>query len=371
MYDNNQVKLRRIRIPQTLVHSDHPQLSLVNCMGQSIAVVIPCYRVRSQILPLIQQIGAEVDWVIVVDDACPEESGQYVRENCSDRRVTVLRNNKNLGVGGAVLNGYACALQLGADIVVKLDGDGQMDPRWIKYIVRPILDGRSDYAKGNRFFNVDGLHSMPRVRLLGNAVLSFVSKISSGYWTVFDPTNGYTAISASTLALLPLRKISRGYFFESDMLFQLGLVRACVVDVPMDAVYAGEESNLVISRVMYQFLRKHLTNTCKRIAYNYFLRDFSLASIELLAGTCFVLFGSIFGAYHWAESIRTNVTATTGTVMLAALPIILGVQLLLSFLAFDIGSTPNIAIHRFLQEAHKPESDNCQKLEYEELAKLP
>jgi dolichol-phosphate mannosyltransferase len=340
-------------------------------MRQSVAVVIPCYRVRLQILPLIEQIGAEVDWIIVVDDACPEESGKYVRENCHDHRVIVLNCEKNLGVGGAVLNGYTCALQLGVDIVVKLDGDGQMDPHWIKYLIGPIVNGRADYAKGNRFFNFDGLRSMPRTRLLGNAVLSFFSKISSGYWAVFDPTNGYTAISSPTLALLPLDKISPRYFFESDMLFQLGKVRACVADVPMDAVYRNEKSNLVISRVIHQFLYKHLTNLCKRIAYNYFLRDFSFASIELIVGMFFVVFGTSFGAYHWAESIRTGVTATTGTVMLAALPIMLGVQLLLSFLAFDVSSTPNMAIHRFLQESRKPESVDGQGSEYTEHAKLP
>jgi len=340
-------------------------------MGMSVAVVIPCFRVRLHILPLIEQIGPEVDWIIVVDDACPEESGRYVRENCLDRRVTVLTNEKNQGVGGAVLNGYTCALQLGAEIIVKLDGDGQMDPRRIRYLIRPILDGRADYSKGNRFFNVEGLRSMPRIRLLGNAVLSFFSKISSGYWAVFDPSNGYTAISAPTLAVLPFHKISHGYFFESDMLFQLGMVRASVADVPMDAIYSNEKSNLVISRIIFQFLSKHLANAFRRIAHNYFLRDFSFASIELIAGTCLLLFGTAFGAYHWVESIRTGVTATTGTVMLAALPIILGVQLLLSFLAVDIGSTPNMAIHRFLQEVRKPDSGDSQELERAGHAKRP
>lgn len=333
-------------------------------MAQSVAVVIPCYRVRSQILQVIRRIGKEVDRIIVVDDACPDGSGRFVMENCSDRRVTVLRNDQNLGVGGAMLNGYACALQLGADIVVKLDGDGQMDPAWIKYLVSPIVEGGADYTKGNRFFNIEGLRSMPRVRLLGNAVLSFFSKISSGYWAIFDPTNGYTAISSATLALLPLDKISHGYFFESDMLFQLGKVRASVVDVPMDAVYADEESHLVVSRILCKFLSKHLTNTCKRVVYNYFLRDFSLASIELLAGLCLFIFGTLFGAYHWAESIRSGVTASTGTVMLAALPVILGVQFLLSFLAFDIASTPNRAIHKLLQQVRKPEPADARELEF-------
>jgi glycosyltransferase involved in cell wall biosynthesis len=333
-------------------------------MRESLAVVIPCYRVRAQILPLLARIGTEVDYIVVVDDACPEESGQLVREKCTDYRVTVLNNAENQGVGGAVLNGYKHALQLGAGIVVKLDGDGQMDPRWIKHLVRPIMGGQADYAKGNRFFSVEGLSSMPGVRLVGNAVLSFFSKIASGYWTVFDPANGFTAISAATLALLPLEKISRGYFFESDMLYQLGLVRACVVDVPMTAVYADEKSSLVISRVIFQFLRKHFTNACKRVVYNYFLRDFSFASVELIVGLCMVLFGTVFGAYHWLISIRTNITATTGTVMLAALPIILGLQLLLSFVAFDIGSTPNKSIHRFLQQVWGPEADRGEETEF-------
>jgi dolichol-phosphate mannosyltransferase len=340
-------------------------------MRRSVAVVIPCYRVRPAILPLIERIGSEADSIIVVDDACPEESGRYVRENCTDPRVTVLTNEKNLGVGGAVLKGYRQALRAGADIIVKLDGDGQMDPRWIKYLIQPIADGRADYAKGNRFFRVEGLRSMPRARLLGNAALSFFSKISSGYWRIFDPANGYTAINAATLALLPLAKISHGYFFESDMLFQLGTVRACVVDVPMDAVYADEKSNLVIWRVLPQFLVKHLTNACKRIAYNYFLRDFSLASIELAAGLCFLIFGIVFGAYQWALSIRSGVTATTGTVMLAALPVILGVQLLLSFLAFDIGSTPDMAIHRLLQDVRTPDLEPAAEVEDKAHAVLP
>jgi len=340
-------------------------------MANSIAVVIPCYRVRSQILPLIERIGREVDWIIVVDDACPEGSGEYVRKHCSDPRVLVLANERNLGVGGTVLTGYRQALQLGATVAVKLDGDGQMDPTWIPYLVSPILEGQADYAKGNRFFNVEKLRSMPAVRLVGNAVLSFFSKFSSGYWNIFDPTNGYTAISGSTLALLPLKKISHGYFFESDMLFQLGMVRANVLDVPMDAFYADEKSNLSISRVIGPFIYRHTRNTFSRLVHNYFLRDFSLASVELVVGLVFLSFGGIFGVIHWVESIRTGIVATTGTVMLAALPIILGVQFLLSFLAFDIRSTPNVAIHRLLRKSRKPDQGDRRESEYIDHARTP
>jgi glycosyltransferase involved in cell wall biosynthesis len=326
-------------------------------MSHTVAVIIPCYCARSSILSLIASIGEEVSWIIVVDDACPEKTGQYVHENCLDRRIRILTNEKNQGVGGAVLNGYSYAYDLGAGILVKLDGDGQMDPRWIKYLIRPIQDGRADYTKGNRFFNIEGLRSMPRVRLIGNAILSFLAKISTGYWMIFDPTNGFTALSASTFALLPVKKISRRYFFESDMLFHLGTLRACVLDVPMNAIYADEKSNLRISHILHEFLYKHLANACKRIGYNYFLRDFSLASIELVVGIVFILFGTIFGAYRWFESIKSGITASTGTVMLAALPIILGVQLLISFLSFDIGATPSMAIHRLLQDV-QPERDS-------------
>jgi len=324
-------------------------------MRKLLAVVIPCYRVRAQILPLLASIGSEVDRIVVVDDCCPEQSGLHVEEGCSDPRVTVLKHTHNQGVGGAMVTGYRHVLQLGTGVVVKLDGDGQMDPRWIKHLVQPIQSGVADYAKGNRFFRIEGLRSMPRIRLIGNAVLSFLSKIGSGYWRIFDPTNGYTAISTETLSLLPLEKISRDYFFESDMLFQLGLVRACVVDVPMPAIYGDETSSLVISRLAFRFLSRHISNTLKRIGYNYFLRDFSLASVELVAGSLLTLFGVVFGGYHWRISIQTHMPATTGTVMLAALPVILGFQLLLSFVAYDIGATPNEAIHRLLKQVRGPE----------------
>ena len=139
-----------------------------------------------------------------------------------------------------------------------------------------IIRGQADYTKGNRFYDLAEIRRMPRIRILGNAMLSFMTKISSGYWDLFDPTNGYTAIHTRVLAKLPLEKISRRYFFETDMLFRLNVARATVVDVPMDAVYGAEISNLKVSRVLADFGFKHFRNACKRIFYSYFLRDMSL-----------------------------------------------------------------------------------------------
>ena len=160
---------------------------------------------------------------------------------CRDARVRVLRHARvNRGVGGATITGYRAALADGADIVVKLDGDGQMDAREIPRLVAPIVQGHADYAKGNRFHELDYLRTMPRVRLFGNSLLSLVNKVASGYWNVMDPTNGFTAIHRERCSQLPLDKIDRGYFFESDMLFRLYTIRAVVRDVPMPARYGGE-----------------------------------------------------------------------------------------------------------------------------------
>ena len=138
-------------------------------------------------------------------------------------------------------------------VVVKVDGDGQMDPRLIPSFVYPILRGEADYTKGNRFFDLESVRTMPRFRLLGNAILSFMTKLSSGYWNLFDPTNGFTAIHTDVARHLPFDKISRRYFFETDILFRLNTLRAVVVDVPMEAKYGDEVSNLKISKIVLEF----------------------------------------------------------------------------------------------------------------------
>ena len=316
--------------------------------GWRIAVVVPGYRVRAQVLKVINAIGPEVCRIYVVDDCCPENSGQYVAENCVDPRVVIIRHATNQGVGGAVKSGYRRALDENMDVVVKIDGDGQMDPSLLPLFVGPIIRGEADYTKGNRFFYLEGLAGMPRMRLLGNAALSFATKLSSGYWQIFDPTNGYTAIEARVLAHLPLEKISDRYFFESDMLFRLNLLRAYPVDIPMSAVYADERSNLKIGRVIGEFFWKNGRNLLKRIFYNYFLRDMNPASVELLGGGALFLFGVVFGGMNWMEALVSGRQTPLGTIMLAALPVLVGVQLLLAFLAFDIANSPRRAIQNNL-----------------------
>ena len=306
----------------------------------AVAVVIPSYKVRAHILSVITAIGPECERIFVVDDACPEGSGNYVKQHTTDSRVQVIFHQENQGVGGAVLSGYRAAIADGAQVVVKIDGDGQMDPALLNSFVEPILKGQADYTKGNRFYDLESLQSMPAMRLFGNSILSLMTKLSSGYWNLFDPTNGYTAIHASVASHLPFTKLSKRYFFETDMLFRLNTLRAVVVDIPMEAVYADEKSNLKISKIMTEFFVKHIRNTVKRIFYNYYLRDMSLASIELPIGLLLMLFGTTYGGYHWYLSLLTNQLTPTGTVVLSAITLVMGLQLLLAFIGYDIASVP-------------------------------
>jgi dolichol-phosphate mannosyltransferase len=319
-----------------------------------VAVVIPCYRVTQHITDVIKRIGPECHQIYVVDDCCPDNSGEYVQKHCADARIRIIRNRCNLGVGGAVMAGYQAALKEGADILVKIDGDGQMPPELIRRFIAPLLNGSADYAKGNRFYDLSNLRSMPALRLFGNAALSFMSKFSSGYWDIFDPTNGYTAIHGKVAAHLPLERISHRYFFETDMLFRLNTLRALVVDIPMAARYGDEISHLKPSRVFTEFFVGHTRNFAKRIFYNYFLRDLSAASLQLLLGILLMAGGAIFGLSKWLFNPATP--ASAGTVMLAALPIMLGLQLLLAFLMWDMQAAPHAAIHSRLPDEPDTES---------------
>lgn len=316
-----------------------------------VAAILPCYRVGRRVLDVIARIGPECTRIYVVDDACPDGTAAIVERDCRDPRVTVLRHAQNQGVGGAMITGYHAALSDDCTILVKIDGDGQMDPALLPRFVAPIAQGQADYTKGNRFWDLANIRRMPMHRILGNLGLSFLTKLSGGYWDLFDPTNGYTALHAAVAGRLPLDRLNRGYFFETDILFRLNTVRAVVVDVPMDASYGDERSSLRPSRVIGPFLLRNASNAAKRVFYNYFLRDFSIATLELVAGIALLVFGGVIGIEAWTTSARTGQPTLPGTVMLAGLPILAGLQLLLAFVGYDIASVPRRPIHPGIESA--------------------
>ena len=310
--------------------------------------MIPCFRVRRQVAAVVEGVLSKVDHVFVIDDCCPERTGEFIIDTFPPERVTVLQHRKNEGVGGATITGYHAAFAAGYEIVIKIDGDGQMNPEYIPQLVYPILVMEADYTKGNRFYNREYLARMPALRLFGNSVLSLLAKASSGYWNVMDPTNGYTAIHAVAAQEINLDKVDRRYFFESDMLFRLNISRAVVKDVPMPANYGSEISSLSISQAALEFPVKHASNLVKRFVYNYMLRDFNVGTLQAIAGLALFLFGVVFGSVTWIQNASANQDTPVGTVMLATLPIILGFQLMLGALSFDIANLPSRPIQKIL-----------------------
>src|SRR5262245_45891133 len=307
--------------------------------GLKVCVVIPAYRAADTIEKVLTGIPACADAIYVVDDASPDDTGARVRA-VMDPRVRLVVHEINRGVGGATVTGYRCAMNDGMDICVKMDADDQMDAAYLLALIEPVVSGRADYAKGNRFHDTEALRQMPLVRKVGNAGLSFLIKAASGQWHVFDPTNGYTAIHRDALAFLDLKRLHPRYFFESSMLVMLRRIGAVVEDVPMPARYGLGLSHLSVRRALFEFPWLLASAGLRRILWQYFVADFNAVSLFLVTGAPLVIYGLLFGLYHWIDSYRRNVLTPTGTVMLAVLPLILGFQLLLQSLVLDIQNTP-------------------------------
>lgn len=329
-----------------------------------VGVVIPCFRSGRSIAEVVSAIPQAVRTIVCVNDASDDDLGEVLaRLAASDPRVVVATHEQNKGVGGATVTGYRIALEKGVEAIVKIDSDGQMNPAFIRELVAPILAGEADYVKGNRFFDIDRVRRMPMVRLIGNAGLTFFSRVSSGYWDIADPTNGYTAIHATVASLLPLQKLHERYFFESDILFRLNSFGAVVVEQPVESRYGNETSHLSVAHSLFTFPFLHLRNLLKRLFYNYFLRNFDFASLYLVAGMALEIFGILFGAAAWQESSLTGSPATTGTVMLSVLPLMLGFQLLLAFVHHDVMRMPRTPIQRRINSRRVLVSDETYRSE--------
>jgi dolichol-phosphate mannosyltransferase len=310
-----------------------------------VVIIVPAYNAEGSINQVINALPLWVDCIIVVNDRSMDNTFQIVQGN-TDTRLILLENQENLGVGGAMKRGYQEALAQGADIIVKMDSDGQMDPAYLPQLLAPIISGNANYTNGNRFLHTTELKQMPFIRRTGNLGLSFMTKAASGYWNIFDPTNGYTAIDSATLSKLNFNNLADRYFFESSMLIELYNHQAVVKDVPIPARYQGEKSSLSTSKSFFEFSSKLIPAFIQRISRQYFLSDFSAVSLLLFFGLLLFGFGLIWGIWHWIISIQMQVAATTGTVMLAVLPFIIGFQFLIQALVLDIGNVPKEIINR-------------------------
>ena len=307
--------------------------------GRSVAVVIPCYQVARHIEQVIETLPGVVDHVIVVDDGSTDDLQEKLRSISHDGMV-ILKHERNMGLARAMTTGFRAAVRTGADIVVKLDGDGQMDPVQLVRLLRPIVRQEADFTKGNRFVHRRDLRGMPPVRVIGNLGLSFLTKLASGYWHIFDPTNGYIAMRREVVENLDMERLGPGYFFETSLLVEANLTGAVLRDVAMPSRYADERSSLSPSRILVRFPWLLVRSSVRRILIRNFLRDFTPVALFLIAGTLSTAFGLTFGLHEWIQRYGTGVPTPTGTMLVAVLPTLAGFQLLLQAAVMDIASVP-------------------------------
>jgi len=307
--------------------------------GARIAAVVPAFREERMIGRVIETMPDFVDFIVIVDDCSPDDTSGAASK-VGDPRVTVIRHEVNQGVGGAIITGHRAALDLGSDVNVIMAGDAQMDPDYLPPLIDKVTDEGYGFAKANRFYSPESFDGMPRHRVFGNIVLSFMTKLTSGYWNLFDPQNGYTAVRAEVVRRLPLNRIAKRYSFENDLLTHLNILQVPAVDVPIPAVYGEEVSSIKLRKVIPELINRLTVGFWSRIWYRYVLWSFSPIALLLFLGLFLFIFG--VGVSIWMIfQIAASVIATAATVMLAALPLMIGTQMLISALQLDIQATPS------------------------------
>ncbi len=309
--------------------------------GKSVAVVVPAYNEEALIGDTLNGVPDYVDATIVIDDASSDSTVARVEEAArGDRRILLVRHAENVGVGGTVVDGYRRAVEDGHDIAVVMAGDNQMPAEHLPSLLDRIIDGHCDAAKGNRFLaSPVALARMPRYRLLGNILLTLLTKAASGYWSLFDSQNGYWAITTDSLRKLDLSRIARRYDLENSMLIQLNIISARIADVPIPAKYGEEVSGIRLWRVAPRMILTLVMGFFQRVYRKYVLYNFHPIALFLFSGLALTLWSIGFGIWVFIHSLGPA-TATTGTVMLAVLPFLTGFQLLLAAVVLDILSEP-------------------------------
>ncbi|MBI5845092.1 MAG: glycosyltransferase family 2 protein [Deltaproteobacteria bacterium] len=329
--------------------------------NRTLAVVIPAFRAEAAINIVIDSVPSCVDHIIVVDDASPDGLSEKVA-GLADPRIILLRHGENLGVGGAMITGFRKALELGADLVAKVDADGQMDPALLPAFAKIAVRHNCDYVKANRFGHMDALPSMPKKRLWGSIALTFLTKFASGCWNVFDPQNGYVLITRRMLSRLNLDALDRGYFFENSMLINLNVMRARIAEIYIPARYGNEISSMKLSSILRTFPGKLVRGFFYRVYQKYVFRSVSPFALLFFLGLLLMAWGGIWGGLAWYESAATGQAAATGTVVLGLLPLLLGFASVLQALVLDVADAGECLLFDCDDEslATGPDEDPCE-----------
>lgn len=307
--------------------------------GARIAAVVPAFNEEKMIATVIETMPDFVDEIVIVDD-CSTDATSAVVSSSTDPRVRLIRHDVNTGVGGAIISGHRAAMAAGSDVNVVMAGDAQMDPAYLPALLERVTTQGYGFAKANRFFSPESFRGMPKHRIFGNIVLSFMTKLASGYWNLFDPQNGYTAIRTEVLRRIDLDRVAPRYSFENDLLIHLNILQVPAVDVPIPAVYGAEVSSIRLSKVVPELVSLLTRGFWRRIWYRYVLWSFSPIALLLVLGLVLFAFG--LGVAIWVcFQVAASVVATAATVMLAALPLMIGTQMLISALQLDIQASPS------------------------------
>jgi glycosyltransferase involved in cell wall biosynthesis len=309
--------------------------------GKRVAVVVPAHNEQDLIAATLAGMPAFVDRIYVVDDASTDATAERTGA-FADARVELIRHERNLGVGAAIVSGYKAALRDRMDVTCVMAGDNQMDPDELAMLAGPVARGEVDYAKANRLFTGKAWELIPRNRYLGNAALSMMTKIASGYWHVADSQAGYTALGLQTLEVLDLDRIYRSYGFPNDLLVHLNVVNARVRDFPSRPIYGvGERSGIRLRRVIPRMSWLLVKGFFWRMKEKYVIRDFHPLVFFYALGFVMGALGLALGILETVLRILGN-TVSVATVVLVALLLIFGVQFMLFAMWFDMESNKDL-----------------------------
>jgi glycosyltransferase involved in cell wall biosynthesis len=306
--------------------------------GCRVGVVVPAYNEERQIESVLATMPDFVDRIFVIDDCSPDKTSEVTQSwaRKHGHRVQLIRHEVNGGVGKAITTGYKAALEADMEVVAVMAGDGQMDPKELPMILEPVADGKADYSKGNRLTSGVAWQKTPHVRYLGNAFLSLLTKIASGYWHVADTQSGYTAISAEALRAIELDKLYPSYGYPNDMLVRLNVRNFRVADVHIAPRYGiGERSSMKVWKVVPTVSLLLLRGFFYRMFQKYVIRDFHPLVFFYALGFFLTAIGLILGVVETVAKI-TQGNIAIATVVLVALLGISGLQLLLFAMWFDM-----------------------------------
>ena len=304
-------------------------------LDKKIGVVIPCFQGGKVTKTIINEALDYADKVVLIDDACPFGTGKSISEVVKSEKLKVLFNSINKGVGYSTKKGFGWLIKEGCDLIIKIDADGQLDPKDIYPMCSPILEGKCEATKGNRFGNIENAMLIPKIRLFGILILSFITKLSTGYWDLFDPTNGYICFKQEILANINMDKIDNRYFFETDLLFRCSLNNVKITNVNVDIKYLPNISTLNPITQAPIFLIKHVKRVIKRIVYQYFIFDFNPGSIELILSFATGVLAVFIGLNSLLKSRIHQIPMSSGNSSLFTIACILAIQLFISFIYYD------------------------------------